>query len=319
MIKKILAVAGLVCLATLGFTQDHKGQNPGIVDLYVTPTPIGELNQPLEFFIKFGNSGNGTIQLQEKGAIQLILELSKTAPQFPSEATLGIKNDFADKFEISYNETQKTITAVLKAGATLSMFEVGDFSIPLVYTGTNSMAALTDIGVQAQLIISPQIDNVSDRDDKLFVYTFFDQKKIKGEKNKAPILPSNDFVAIKKTFNLRQNKVVDKGISVYSDSISVDFYDNAQIDGDSISIFYNKELLAANKLLQSSPLHFDIVLDSSKTIHEISMFANNLGSIPPNTALMIVTDGNTRHKLYMSSSLKENATIFLKREPKSRD
>jgi hypothetical protein len=44
------------------------------------------------------------------------------------------------------------------------------------------------------------------------------------------------------------------------------------------------------------------------------MFADNLGSIPPNTALMIVSDGVKEHQIRLSSSLDKNATIRIKRK-----
>jgi hypothetical protein len=44
------------------------------------------------------------------------------------------------------------------------------------------------------------------------------------------------------------------------------------------------------------------------------MFAENLGLIPPNTALMIIDDGKTKHELKVSSSLEKTATIRIKRK-----
>jgi putative heme iron utilization protein len=44
------------------------------------------------------------------------------------------------------------------------------------------------------------------------------------------------------------------------------------------------------------------------------MFAENLGKYPPNTALMVITDGKNRYEIFMSSSLTENATIQLRRK-----
>ena len=84
---------------------------------------------------------------------------------------------------------------------------------------------------------------------------------------------------------------VEKEIEVESDSLKIDFYDNGEIDGDSISVFFNNQLLAFHQILSTRAVHFDIVLDSTKNINEMTMFADNLGSIPPNTALMVIDDG----------------------------
>lgn len=118
---------------------------------------------------------------------------------------------------------------------------------------------------------------------------------------------------VDRQFREREN-VVNAEIEVASDSLRVDFYDNGELDGDSVSVFYNRQLIASNQKLSYSSIHFDIVLDSSKQVNEVSMFADNLGSIPPNTALMIVDDGTTRHEVRMSSSLTKNATLRIRRK-----
>ena len=120
---------------------------------------------------------------------------------------------------------------------------------------------------------------------------------------------------IEDQFKQRENVVVQE-IEVDSDSLQVDFYDNGEIDGDSISIFYNNQLVAFNRILSTRAVHFNLTLDSNKTVNEITMFADNLGSIPPNTALMLVDDGKKRYELRIASSLEKNATIRVKRRKK---
>jgi hypothetical protein len=121
---------------------------------------------------------------------------------------------------------------------------------------------------------------------------------------------------IEKEFDERET-VVAQEIEVDSDSLSVDFYDNGEVDGDSISVFFNKSLMAFNRKLSTRSVHFDIVLDSTKAINDVTMFADNLGSIPPNTALMIVSDGKNKYDIRMTSSLQKNATLRIKRRKPS--
>ena len=102
-------------------------------------------------------------------------------------------------------------------------------------------------------------------------------------------------------------------LEVSADSISVDFYDNGEIDGDSISVFFNDQLLGANLKLSTRALHLDIKLDSTREYNTLSMFANNLGAIPPNTALMIIYDGRKRHEIRLSSSLDKSAALKIRR------
>ncbi len=113
----------------------------------------------------------------------------------------------------------------------------------------------------------------------------------------------------------REN-VVSKEIVVASDSLKVDFYDNGEIDGDSISIFYNNKLIAFNRILSTKAVHFTVALDTTREVNEITMFADNLGSIPPNTALMVVIDGKKRYEIPMASNLQKNATLRIMRKKK---
>ena len=57
-----------------------------------------------------------------------------------------------------------------------------------------------------------------------------------------------------------------------------------------------------------------IKLDSTKDVNEVTMFAENLGKYPPNTALMVVYDGEKRHEIYLSSSLTQNASVRVRRK-----
>jgi hypothetical protein len=111
-----------------------------------------------------------------------------------------------------------------------------------------------------------------------------------------------------------REKVIAQELIVDSDTLKVDFYDNGEIDGDSISVFLNDKLIAFNRILTTKSVHFDIPLDTIKDVNEITMFADNLGSIPPNTALMIVNDGKKRYEIRLTSNLEKSATIKLKRK-----
>jgi hypothetical protein len=120
---------------------------------------------------------------------------------------------------------------------------------------------------------------------------------------------------VENQFKEREN-IITNEIEVNSDTLKVDFYDNGEIDGDSISVFFNTQLLAFSQRLSSRSIHFDLALDTTRQFNDLSMFADNLGSIPPNTALMIITDGKNQHEIRLSSSLDKNATIRIKRKRK---
>jgi hypothetical protein len=114
-------------------------------------------------------------------------------------------------------------------------------------------------------------------------------------------------------FTKRESVVVNE-IEVNSDSLRVDVYDNGEIDGDIISVFYNQQLILYNQKLTHKSIHIDLVLDSTKGNNEISMFAENLGLIPPNTALMIIHDGKDKYEVRLSSSLEKNGVIRIRKK-----
>ena len=120
---------------------------------------------------------------------------------------------------------------------------------------------------------------------------------------------------IDEEYKNRENVIANE-IIVASDSLKVDFYDNGEIDGDSISIFYNNQLISFNRKLSTKSVHFDLTLDPTKEVNEVTMFADNLGAIPPNTALMVVSDGKKRYEIRMASSLEKNATLRIRRKEK---
>ncbi|MEP7254973.1 MAG: DPP IV N-terminal domain-containing protein [Ferruginibacter sp.] len=113
----------------------------------------------------------------------------------------------------------------------------------------------------------------------------------------------------------RKNTVI-KRIPVSVRNITLNIFDNGTIDGDSISVYYNNKLLVANRGLTDKAITVDLMLDEKATQHEIVLFAHNLGSIAPNTALIVVTAGTQRFELHSSASLTENAVLVFEYKPK---
>ena len=129
----------------------------------------------------------------------------------------------------------------------------------------------------------------------------------------SPVQPivQADIIKIKEDFK-RRKQIVSKQIEVASDSVRLSFYDNAEVDGDSISVFLNGKLVVAHQGLTERAFNVYVQLDSSLAINEVSMFAENLGKYPPNTALMVISDGDKRYETFLSSDFQGNATIRLK-------
>lgn len=114
-------------------------------------------------------------------------------------------------------------------------------------------------------------------------------------------------------FSKRSN-VYEKDIVVHDDSLLVSLYDNGDIDHDTISVFLNKKPVLLHRGLSSRALNLYIGLDPKIAVNELTLFADNLGTIPPNTALMVISDGSQRHEVYLSASLKQNASVRLRKQ-----
>mgnify|MGYP003411547224 FL=1 len=147
-------------------------------------------------------------------------------------------------------------------------------------------------------------------------------KIIKSEKPKDSLpavvtIPVNtpDSIAIPKTLAQRKNKE-QKRIVVDVKNINLKVYDNAIMDGDTVSILYNGKMLLTHQLLSEKGIELNIELDEKQTRHEITLFAENLGSIPPNTALVVITAGTKRYELFARASLEENAVLVFEYKPK---
>jgi hypothetical protein len=100
-------------------------------------------------------------------------------------------------------------------------------------------------------------------------------------------------------------------ILVDTDSIELHLYDNGKIDHDSVSVFFNRQPVLQNQPLGLKPVIIGLVLHPGE--NEIAMFAENLGTIPPNTALCIIYAGGKRFDINLSSSLDTNGTVRIKK------
>ena len=118
-----------------------------------------------------------------------------------------------------------------------------------------------------------------------------------------------------KTLTERNNELV-REIKVDTGIIKLDFYDNGQIDGDTISVYVNDMPVVSNQMLTAKPISIMVKIDLKRTEQEVIMVGENLGSIPPNTALMIINAGEKRYQLYLTSDEKKNALVrFIYQKP----
>jgi hypothetical protein len=108
----------------------------------------------------------------------------------------------------------------------------------------------------------------------------------------------------------RANPLI-KQIETSAGKLTIDLYDNGEIDGDTVSVYHNNELIVSKARLTQKPVSFQIKVDAATAYHELIMVADNLGSIPPNTSIMIVTANDKRYKVFISSTEQKNAKVVI--------
>ena len=114
---------------------------------------------------------------------------------------------------------------------------------------------------------------------------------------------------------IARKKMLTSEIPVTGDSISLSFYDHAEIDGDSIALFLNGKLMYQHILLKAEPFTFKLAVADLSPENEMIMVAENLGSIPPNTSLMIAWCNGQRYEARLESTENTSAMIRFVKPP----
>ena len=123
----------------------------------------------------------------------------------------------------------------------------------------------------------------------------------------AAVVKAPEIKIIPPSFEKRTNALL-QTVTVENATVKIELYDNGEVDGDSISVFYNGAVLLAHRMLSEKPILLEIPVKNDE-VNELIMYADNLGTIPPNTALMIVYDGTKRYEVRITSDLKKSGTI----------
>jgi hypothetical protein len=118
------------------------------------------------------------------------------------------------------------------------------------------------------------------------------------------------------TYTQRKERV-QQAVDITSDSLQLSFYDNGVVDGDSISVYLNDQPIITNSKLTSVATKQKIYVGGMTEIR-LLLVAENLGSIPPNTGLLIIRDGDKTYQVNFTADMQTNASILLKRKTSSK-
>lgn len=100
-----------------------------------------------------------------------------------------------------------------------------------------------------------------------------------------------------------------------SDSLVLSLYDNGEIDGDTVSVLVNDNIVIAEKGLSATAIRTTVYIPTGFTGSlQVLMYAENLGRIAPNTGLLIVEDGNDKYQIRFEGDLQKNSAVIFRRK-----
>ena len=93
-----------------------------------------------------------------------------------------------------------------------------------------------------------------------------------------------------------------------ANEITFTVWDNQSFDGDTISLFLDKICVLEKHLLTKEKHSFTLQLDSTSG-NRLTLYAHNVGKIPPNTIALLASDGTTKKRLVLSSYLTSCSAV----------
>ncbi|HET6254666.1 MAG TPA: hypothetical protein VFE32_11355 [Puia sp.] len=123
---------------------------------------------------------------------------------------------------------------------------------------------------------------------------------------------SHKFPSITPRILLDRSNMLVRSLTVNTREVVLNIYDDGVIDNDTISVYLDNKMVINHAMLTDRPLVLTLHLDEDNDYHELVMVADNEGTIPPNTSLMIVKAGDKEYKVNITSSLQRNATVTFK-------
>ncbi|MDF1672750.1 MAG: hypothetical protein P1U41_04555 [Vicingaceae bacterium] len=105
----------------------------------------------------------------------------------------------------------------------------------------------------------------------------------------------------------------EKELLFRGEKLTITVWDNRTYDGDVISLFLNEKTIL--KEFEISKNRFDVEVNVSENKeYYLTLYAHNLGRIPPNTVAMYITDGVSKKMITLTSNLKKCEAVKIKIE-----
>ncbi len=111
----------------------------------------------------------------------------------------------------------------------------------------------------------------------------------------------------------RKNETIQQ-LTFSSDSLMLTLYDNGVVDGDTVSVFLNGQNILDKQKLKEAATKKTIYISPETDSLELVLYAENLGTLPPNTGLLIIRDGVDTYQVRFSADMQKNAAIVFRRK-----
>jgi hypothetical protein len=263
--------------------------------------------------------GGGKIYLEKDVPLQKLIASEKVAKQkITKEKGVEKNNTLPAKIVI---ET-KTVNAVLATAKTSIQKQsvVANTNIANPSKPSNNKTVIVKNNTVATTKTSPE--NINTAIQNAQMNSIKDEPEMEESILNEPedieteirIRQGNGFQTVPWALVARENKLAKK-ITTSSKKFSIDLYDNGTIDNDTIIVYDNKKLLVSKKRLSYKAIHLEFTLSEVINEHEIIIVAHNMGTVPPNTALLVLKDGDRRQELFITSTNKMNAKIIVNYTP----
>ena len=149
---------------------------------------------------------------------------------------------------------------------------------------------------------------------------FLTRKKEDLEKYIAPVYAAEpavekaDSIDFSAPFlNTEAKKVTE--IIVNHRQLQLELVDYMKVDNDTVSIYLNRKPLANDIWISRKPKRISFQLTSLVDVHELLLYANNLGEVPPNTSKLVIIDGKKTHRIMIESDKQKTAAVYLRYMP----
>ncbi|MEJ8843106.1 insulinase family protein [Lacibacter sp. H375] len=209
-------------------------------------------------------------------------EIKEIATKGPSQKNLDkVKQQWREQHKIDLKENEDWLTAI-----TESKFPGNNIDYFVNYEKYVDKLTVKDVQLAAaKLLNGPNV----------FTAIQMPENYVPGEEKKT---------------GERDNNVI-QTIEIDKPEIKIELFDNGEIDGDSVTVYFNSYPVLSKKQLTDKVTTLNVKALKGRK-NNLVMFAENLGKTPPNTALMRITAGGKVYNVTVESDKKKNGTIVFK-------